>query len=329
MHVAQRRQRAAGLISADQRAHRYADRNYTREKNKHKRYHSMRQQYVCRKERRKYPRACQCRSEPSVRRSKKKQRRIYGKYEPVIGSGDHNHHGEPEKQLRRRVEALFRLRRHMPGLRSMPEALHILPDALHITLGLHRKLLLSMPLRQSDTAVTGFCNKLQIVRNYNDGLFLAHPADQRCTPLKSLGILPCRRLVEYNDGLIGEIRHHQRQLLHLSAGERERMPVAAFPHPHAPQKPLCFFFKIGCCGMSVLQLLKDRTGEKLELRLLHDEKDFPLQTFRCMCRAVKTDRAAGRAVQSGKQLADCRFSAAVCADQADYLMFAHGKAYAG
>ena len=64
------------------------------------------------------------------------------------------------------------------------------------------------------------------------------------------------------------MRNHQRQTLHLPAGEREGVPVAAVPHIHAFQQSFRFHFKLWCHRMAVLQLVQNGIGEELELRLL-------------------------------------------------------------
>ena len=264
--IAQRRQGAAGFISPNQRPHGDADGDDTWEQHQHEGKHRARQQGVCRPQQPEAHPACQRRSEPAVSGGQQDQRRITGIDKVIVCRGDHDHQGQPEEQLRHRVESFFMLffRRNIGWM----EALHILPYRLQISFRMNGKFCFCTSIRQPDAVVAGICNQFKVMCDDENRLFLSHLADQLCAPRQTFRVLSRRGLIQYDNGLFGEIRHHQCQTLHLPAGEREGMPVAAVPHIHAFQQRFRFCFKLRCHRMAVLQLVEDGAGEELELRLL-------------------------------------------------------------
>ena len=193
------------------------------------------------------------------------------------------------------------------------EVLHILPYRLQILFRTNGEFCFCTSIRQPDTVVAGICNQFKVVSDDENRLFLPHFPDQCSAPLQTFRVLSCCRFVQYDDGLVGQIRHHQRQTLHLPAGEGEGVPVAALPHIHAFQQRFRFCFKLRCHRMAVLQLVQDGAGEELELRLLQDEQYLLLQLLWVLRLSEKRYPASGGAVKSCNQLADRRFAAAVCA----------------
>ena len=83
------------------------------------------------------------------------------------------------------------------------EALHILPYRLQISFRMNGKFYLCMSIRQPDAAVTRTCNQFQIMGDDENRLFLPHFPDQRRAPLQTFRVLSRRRLVQYDDWLVG------------------------------------------------------------------------------------------------------------------------------
>lgn len=126
-----------------------------------------------------------------------------------------------------------------------------------------------------------------------------------------------RKSKKHYNGLFRQKRRHERQLLHLPAGKGKRVPVAALPHAHAPQKRLGGSVKLRRGGVAVFKLIYDGIGEELELGLLHDEHDLRSKLLGRSAPAEERDLPRGGLIKPRDELAERRLAAAAAAAQHD------------
>lgn len=200
---------------------------------------------------------------------------------------------------------------------SRAEALHIPAHVLKFPLVLHGKLRIRAPVRKSNAARAGLCDKLKVVRDDDDGLFPPHLAYKRRAAIQTFRVLPGRRLIQHYNGLFRQKRRHERQLLHLPAGKGKRVSVAALPHAHAPHKRLGGLVKLRRGGVAVFKLIYDGISEELELGLLHDEHDLRSKLLGRSATAEECDLPRGGLIKPRDELAKRRLAAAAAAAQHD------------